>query len=508
MRDTNVNKTKIVLAILLSGIATSNIYATNGYFSHGYGAKEKGMAGAGVAKGSSSLSSGSNPAGLLDVGDSMDAGFSMFSPVRSYTVDYDSALGATYMLPLPVNFGPIVGFGVGNPYGLPETGMLPNCTAGTQAGACQVPFTMTPETVDSGREWFLIPSFGYSSRIDEQMVWGIALYGNGGMNSSYKAGSARTLDFSQSPTFDTIQDTPGSFGAGDTGVDLMQLFVNTTIAYQASETVGLGASLLFAAQAFEATGLAPFGNNSVAPTKLTDNGHDISTGFGIKLGMNIDLSEQLTLGISYQSKIDMSEFDDYAGLFAEGGDFDIPSTYTVGLAYKTTADSTLYLDYQVILYSDVASISNGISPLLTACVDSLNASLGNPNGFFDANGNPSPASGSGCLGGSEGAGFGWDDVSAIKLGYEWSIDKDTIRVGYSTNEQPIASSELNFNLLAPGVVEDHWTVGYTSNSGENEWTAFLMYAPEVEVSGGSQFDPTQTITIRMHQLEFGFEYNF
>ena len=38
-------------------------------------------------------------------------------------------------------------------------------------------------------------------------------------------------------------------------------------------------------------------------------------------------SESL-LGLSYQTRIFMSEFDKYAGLFAGQGDFDIPSNYT------------------------------------------------------------------------------------------------------------------------------------------------------------------------------------
>ncbi|MCP3674259.1 MAG: hypothetical protein GY829_07290 [Gammaproteobacteria bacterium] len=475
-----MSKNKLALAVLLSGLLTPTVFATNGYFSHGYGGHEKGMAGAGVAKGSSSISSANNPAGLLDIGDSMDIGVSIFDPVRSYTVEG----GPAFPVGAPVIGNSMLDCGDG-------MSLLP-------AATCQVPFSHTPDTVDSGREWFMIPSFGYSSRVDEQMVWGVSLYGNGGMNTTYSARDASARLFN--PDTNSIVDAPGTYGAGKAGVDFMQLFVNTSIAYQASETIGLGASLIFAAQSFEAKGLAPFANNSSDSTKLTDNGHDVATGFGIKLGMNIDLSEQLRLGISYQSKIDMSEFDDYAGLFAQSGDFDIPSTYTVGLAFQTSDTSTLLLDYQVINYTDVPAIATGIDPLMTLCLDALNNTL--------MAGTQMPAAGSGCLGGTQGAGFGWDDMSVIKLGYEWQVGKDTFRVGYSTTEQPISNTQLNFNILAPGVVENHFTAGYTSGSGDNEWTAFIMYAPEVEITGISGFDPSQTITIRMNQLEFGFDYKF
>ncbi len=476
-----MNKTRLATALLLSGLITTNIYATNGYFSHGYGAKEKGMAGAGVAKGGNSISSGNNPANLLQVGDSMDFGVSFFNPERSYTVAGGPAL----------------------PEGTPIVGnVMFNCGDGMSllpAPTCQIPFSHTPETVHSQSEWFLVPSFGYSSRIDEKSVWGIALYGNGGMNTDYEDGSARIYN----PMTNVVGDAPGAFGAGHAGVNLMQLFVNTSYAYQVNESVGIGASFIVAVQAFEAVGLAPFANNSLNPEKLTNNNHDTSTGFGFKLGMNIELSDAVTLGMSYQSELSMSEFDDYSGLFAEGGDFDIPSTYTIGLAIKTSATSTLLLDYQQINYTDVASISNPIMPLLSpvTCTDAMNNSL--------MSGAQAPASGSGCLGGANGAGFGWDDVSTYKIGYEWSVGKDIWRVGFSSNEQPVAYTELNFNMLAPGIVEDHFTAGYTSNSGDNEWTVFLMYAPEVELTGYSSFDPSpQAISIRMNQMEVGFEFNF
>jgi long-chain fatty acid transport protein len=475
-----MNKTKLALAVALSGIITTNALATNGYFAHGYGAKEKGMAGAGVAKGSSSISAANNPANLLQVGERMDVGVSFFNPVRSYEVTGGPAI--------PAGFGPVLDMGDGN-------GGLPGCAFGNTQPTCQVPFSTGPQKVESGSEWFAIPSFGFSSKIDDLMAWGIAVYGNGGMNSDYEGGTATFLN----PQTNTMVEAPGTFGAGKTGVDLSQLFINTSFAYQTSDTVALGASVIFAAQAFEANGLAPFANNSVNPEKLTNNGHDISTGFGFRLGANFNLSDSVTLGASYQTKMRMSEFDDYAGLFAENGDFDIPSTYTIGIAWATSDSSTLLLDYQAIQYSDVTALGNGIAGLLNpaTCTDALNNTLINMA--------PSPASGVGCLGGS-GAGFGWDDVSVIKLGYEWSIGEDTFRVGYSTNNQPIDPEEVNFNLLAPGVVEDHFTVGYTSNSGENEWTVFLMYAPEVEVSGQSQFDPSQTISFKMYQLELGIDY--
>jgi len=475
-----MNKNKIVLAIMLSGLVSTSVLATNGYFSHGYGAKEKGMAGAGVAKAGNSISSANNPALLIDVGDRMDVGFSIFNPVRSVNVSGEPSL--------PAGFSPVIGG-------------IPSCAAPGMA-PCQVPFSMQTGTTQSTREWFAIPAFGYSARIDETSVWGISVYGNGGMNSSYK-GSDTRIPYARvlNPNTNSTVNSSGIFGGGNTGVDLSQLFINTTYAYKASESLDLGVSLIIGVQTFEAKGLGAFANISSEPTKLTDNGKDVATGLGFKIGGNLDLTDTMKLGASYQSEINMTEFKDYAGLFAQGGDFDVPATFTVGLAVDITPTSTFLLDYQGIYYSDVAAIANGISPITSGqCFDALNTFL-----FTGAPGN---ATGAGCLGSANGAGFGWDDMFVTKLGYEWAVGEDTMRIGYSTTTQPIPKSEVNFNLLAPGVIEEHFTAGYTMKHGENEWTFFIMYAPEVKVSGQSAFDPAQTISFKMHQLEFGVDFQF
>ena len=70
----------------------------------------------------------------------------------------------------------------------------------------------------------------------------------------------------------------------------------------------------------------------------------------------------LNIGASYQTKIWMSKLEEYKGLFAEQGDFDIPATWTVGLALKATPELIFLVDVQEIYYSDVKSINNPLRP--------------------------------------------------------------------------------------------------------------------------------------------------
>ena len=453
---------KSLIALSVSGVLIGpSAFATNRYFGHGYSTAEKGLAGAGVAHSQDAMSVANNPAGIAGLGERMDVGAALFSPKRSYTVT-----------------------------GAPSNAFDPTTGAPT--------FSIGPGTVDSNMELFLIPHFAYNWKLDSDSSAAIAFYGNGGMNTNYKGGSATYFD-----GVSAFQTTPGTYGAGTAGVDLKQLFVNVSYATKLNSDHSVGASLIFAYQTFEAKGLANFSPFSSSPANLTGNDADSSTGFGAKLGWQGKVTPDVTLGASYQSKISMGEFDDYAGLYAEAGDFDIPATASIGLAWKTSDKSTLVFDIQSIFYSDVASISNKFSQLGTACVPAGTPSL-----------NPTPVqsggsgAGPGCLGDSAGAGFGWDDMTIVKLGYEWLSADMIYRVGLSHGSQPIPDTEVMFNILAPAVMETHITGGFTMPNGTgSEFTFAAMYAPSNSVSGVSPFDPGQRIEIEMDQIELQATYS-
>jgi len=443
---------KSLIAVTISGLmASSAAYATNGMFGHGYSTKEKGLAGAGVAYSQDSLAAATNPAGMVHVGARFDVGAALFNPNRNYDV----------------------------------TGGPSNACSAT---GCS--FSIGPQAIDSDRTMFFIPHLGYNMMLDSSSSAGVSVYGNGGMNSNYKGGNATYFDSVQSNTFVTV---PGTFGGavnganGNAGVDLGQLFIAGTYSKKVNKDHSVGASLIFAYQMFKADGLGSLGAFSSNPGKLSNNGDDTSTGFGAKLGWQGKVASDVTLGASYQTKMSMSEFDDYAGLFAEQGGFDIPATLILGAAWNINDKSKLVVDIQSIYYSDVASLGNTISPLTNgSCM---------PNPMTGG-------AGTGCLGGSDGAGFGWEDMTVVKVGYEWMMDENTMRAGISQGGQPIPDSEVLFNILAPGVIETHLTFGMTIPLGSSaEFSFAAMHGLSSDVSGSSPFDGAQTITLEMDQFE-------
>lgn len=426
---------KALMAVALAG-CFSAAQATNGYFAHGYGIKAKGMGGASVAMAQDAFAGANNPAAAAFAGNRWDIGAELFSPKRSMT------------------------------------------RTGSNLGL--------DGKVESDRDYFLVPEFGYNRTISKDLSVNLTVYGNGGMNTSYPGGQFTCQNLSTGALY------PGNTlcGQGKLGVDMSQLIIAPTIAYKVAPNHSLGISPLLVYQQFKAYGIHPFAMMSGSPANVTNNGKDDSTGFGVRVGYQGKLNDQVSLGAAYSPKIDMKSFDKYKGLFAGNGDFDIPGNYTVGLAFQANPFTVIALDYQRIMYSDVPSVHN-------------------------------PSTNMAPLGASNGPGFGWKDISVWKIGVQWEATPTwTVRAGYNRGENPIQSRDVTFNILAPGVMREHFTLGGTMAIDKmQEVSFFYMHAREQSVSGISALGPIfqsfgapatswgGTETIRMYQNSIGVQYS-
>lgn len=349
-------------------------------------------------------------------------------------------------------------------------------------------------SVDSDSNYFAIPEFGYNKMLNPNLALGVTVYGNGGMNSNYKGGQT---DLGVCGGGAPI-GVPGNLlcGPGKLGVDLLQLIVAPTAAYKIAPNHSIGISPLIGYQRFKAEGLLGFSQLSLTPSNLSDRGYDDAFGYGVRLGYQGKISSTVTIGAAYASKMNFDKFDKYKGLFAEQGNFDIPENYNLGVAWQATPEVLVALDYQRINYSGVPSITN--SSQQPGCVPAP------PFG---------PGTGAACLGGSSGIGFGWSDMDVWKLGVEYKYSKAMIlRAGYNHGDSPIGSRDVTFNMIAPGVVEDHLTLGltYAFTSGD-EFTMSYMHAFENSVTGATNptyFPVGGTETIKMYQNSLGVAYSW
>ena len=383
----------LLAAATAAAFAPLAAHATTGYFAHGYGIKAKAMGGVGIALPQDALAAASNPAGIAWIGNRIDLGADWFTPDRGASITGSGAPGAN----------------------------------GTYDG--------------NDTKSFLIPEFGYNQTLNPNLTFGVAVYGNGGMNTDYKTNPFAAFG-----------------GTGSAGVDLMQLFIAPTIAWK-SGSHSFGASLNLAYQRFKAEGIQGFAGFSASPGNVSNRGYDDSTGFGVRVGWTGQITPAVTLGATYQSKTKMSEFDKYSGLFANQGDFDIPENYGLGIALKASPRLTVAADVVQINYSDIPAVGNTADCLFVT--------------------------GTCQLGGTNGAGFGWRDTTVYKIGFAYELNPGTtLRGGYVTLKQPIPASQTFFNILAPGVVEDHLTLGITvETSKTSELTVMYMHAFEKKVNG-------------------------
>lgn len=423
----NMRRGTLALSASLTALvlASAPAHATEGYFQPGYSAVQKSLAGANVAQPEDAMTIADNPAGLAWVDSQFQVGLSLFSPKRQYQV-----------------------------------------TGG--------PGFVAPGTVKSGSDYFPVPGLAYSRRIDADSAWGVALYANGGMNTSYPPAANPACGPSD-----------GVFCGGSTGVNLNQMFLSAGYARKMGDW-SFGIAPILAVQMFSARGLGAFSPISASPANLTNRGSEYAYGGGVRGGLIWKASPTLSVGLSGATPMWMSKFHNYSGLFAEGGKFNIPGNISVGLAWQAAPDWTLMADYKRIFYSGVPSVAR--SSLFT----------GAP------------------LGSSGGPGFGWKDVDVFALGAEWRASPDwTVRAGYAHNTNPVGSADVTLNILAPGVVTDHLSAGFTYKLGPHGALDVAgVYVPKHSVSGieVTPFGPNpgRTIDLSMHQFDLtvGYAYHF
>jgi len=384
---------KTLLAVATAGLlAPLASHATLGYFAHGFGLKAKGMGGVGIALPQDSLAPATNPAGNAWIGTRFDGELEWFRPIRE---------------------AEITGNGAGR--------------NGTYDA--------------SGRKDFLIPGVGYNRMVNQDLALGIAVFGNGGMNT-------------------TFNNNPfgGAFGGGSKGgVDYMQLFFAPTVAYKLNQNHSIGAALNVVYHQFGAQGLEGFTGFSSAPGNVTNRGREDATGASLRIGWTGKIAPSVTLGATYQTKSKMGKLGKYSGLFRNQGELDVPENYGVGIAVDATPKLKIAADILQINYGKLASV-------------------GTPADCFFA--------GACALGASNGPGFGWRNATAYKIGVSYELSQSlTLRAGYATTKQPIPASQTFLNILFPAVVQDHLTLGATLQTGPTELTVGYMHALKKTVSG-------------------------
>ncbi len=187
--------------------------------------------------------------------------------------------------------------------------------------------------------------FYYASRISSEMSWGIGVftpYGN---------------------TVEWLTDWEGSHLVNS--IELKTLFIQPTIAYQINDSYSVGFGLAYV------NGLVNL-NKNLSDSLADANGNrsnvtlDASNvdAWGANLGLMARVSEELSLGFNYRTKIDLKARNKSAdfqniptslqSIFTDttfDADLVLPAELTIGLAYQYSDQTTLAFDINRTFWS-------------------------------------------------------------------------------------------------------------------------------------------------------------
>ena len=358
--------TRLALAIATAAMVSQPVLATNGDHLIGLGAQSRAMGGTGAAAFFGSENALTNPA--------------------------------------------LIGKMQGTEFVIGGTVFMPSVKAKTDVSGQNA-------SASSDANLSVIPEVSLATRINDNWVFGLGIFGTAGMGVDYR-------------------DNPGLFD-GYSNLQLMKFA--PTLAYNESNW-GLGFAPVIQYGALDINY-----NNG----QNVGNGMSMAYGLGFNLGGYFDVTPELTLGLAYQSAIDMKYKDQIstaaegfglAGVF--GDNLEQPSEIKVGAAY--TMGSMMYTaDYKRIGW-------------------------GSAKGYKD---------------------FNWEDQDVFAIGAKYTSNKYWLGVGYNYGKDPIkklpsgstgntpgdgglkgyqneATNLLN-NHFFPAVVESHFTFGGGYSFTEN-----------------------------------------
>ncbi len=288
--------------------------------------------------------------------------------------------------------------------------------------------------VESDKEWFPVPGGAWFTQINENTVAGVTVAAMGGINVDY----------------------PAQLLGAPVYVNLTGTTVTPTIATNLTDSVSLGAGLVYGYQTMETNGPGQGG--------LPRNDDDSASGWGVEVGIAIDLGDRTTLGLDYQSKIDFDIMQKHAAyLFAHASDPQItfPPITTLGMSHQINDQWKVMADISDLKWSDVAVLKEV---------------------------------------------FGWEDQTVYKIGAEMQVNERlAVRFGYNYGKSQIPDANVSNNILAPAITEKHYTVGFTKKLNQGSVTGYAAVVPEKEQqqAGGPGGFPS----IKSNQNAFGLAYH-
>jgi long-chain fatty acid transport protein len=377
----------LLLAAAVVTATATPARATDGHLLHGVGAINSALGGVGVASSQSILGAFYvNPAGLAEFDYTrVELGFEMFKPERTIS-----------------------------------------SSAGPYSG-----------TTTSSSQFVPIPAFAWSKPIhNNSVVIGVAGIGAGGFGVDYHIDANNPI----------LAPRPYGFGQVFSNFQLMKIVPAVAVNVSQSLRVGVAANVDWASLSVDpmptaapAVDPGPDGLPNTADDRAYySRATDASGAFGVGLqaGIQYDVIDRVTLGLSYVSPQRFQKFE-FGGIYENPNlatfntprkivfALDVPAVYGAGIAVRPIDRVALGFDAKYVTYAETRGFKeSGFAP----------------DGSVK--------------------GFGWTNIWTVAMGLQFQpMDRVIARMGYNYSQNPIPNEMTMFNAPAPAVVKHHATVG-------------------------------------------------
>jgi long-chain fatty acid transport protein len=267
---------------------------------------------------------------------------------------------------------------------------------------------------------------------------------------------------------------------------LERKLVSPGLLHQLNDNQLIGVSAVFATQSYGVSGLGLQTYEQSVPAGLRssvyDPYHETGYGAGVSLALRSEINDHVTLDAGYRSRIDMDEFANYRGVYAQPADLDIPARAKFGLAFQASDKSWLNVSVERVLYSEVGAF----------------AGRNLPGRFLSL------------LGDSTSPRFSWDDLTVYSVGWAWADNKGTSwHIDFSSRSQPLPSSRVLNQAIDADMAQNAMTVGFSRRmSMDSRFNFNAAYAPAEYAFGGNVLGITTDDLSQDFELEAFWTWDF
>jgi long-chain fatty acid transport protein len=298
--------------------------------------------------------------------------------------------------------------------------------------------------IDSDTGPCVMPAAGVTLPVNDRFTFGFGAYGVCGMGVDYPSNLYHNVTYTE---YQLMKFAPA-------------------IAHRINNNLSIGAALNlnYATMEFHA------GSPIEQPHK---DGEVL--GVGVTVGTMYKVSENVALGLAYESKQSFSDFRFNTPGGTDKLRLNQPQSLTCGLGIKPTDRFRMAFDVSWIDWPQTVG-------------KNLPSYTQNRSGATAWNMN-------------------WDEQFVYKLGCEYDVDNKTkLRLGYNYARNPLDSSRAFENIAFPAITEHHITGGLGINLTDKLILNLgAMYAPKVsfETANSNQFINSATTEMSQYSIEVG-----